>query len=98
MPAGVVAVSAGLRAVVVTFLPAAVLTGADVTRVAVVLPLDAVTLEVTLLPDAASALLTLLAVPAPPLTDDPLVNTLPDPVYLLPPCQRSSLFTGGAGW
>ena len=98
MPAGVVAVSAGLRAVVVMFLPAAVLTGADVTRVAVVLPLDAVTLEVTLLPDAVSALLTLLAFPAPPLTDDPLVNTLPDPVCLLPPCQRSSLFTGGAGW
>lgn len=80
VPAGAVAVMTGLRAVVLTFLPAAGLAGAAVTRVAVLLPLEEAMPDVTLLPVADSDLLILLLVPMPPLTDDPLVNTRSEPV------------------
>lgn len=80
VPAGAVAVMTGLRAVAVTFLPAAVLTGAAGTRVALLLPLDEAMPDVTLPPVVDSDLLILLLVPMPPLTDEPLVNTRSEPV------------------
>lgn len=71
-----------------------------VTRVAVVLPLDAAADELTLLaePDCDDAvLLTLLALATPPLVDTLLVNTLSEPVCLRSPCQRSSWWIGTVG-
>ena len=71
-----------------------------VTRVAVVLPLEAEADELTLLavPDCdAAVLLTLLVLATPPLVDTLLVKTLSEPVCLRSPCQRSSWWIGTVG-
>ena len=66
-------------------------------RLTVVLPLDAAAVETLLTRCSELLLLTLLLLPAPPLVETLLVNTLSDPVDILLPCQRSLSWTGTAG-
>ena len=87
--AGVFTVAEGLPATAVPLFTAA-LAGAELTRVAFVRPLVAAVLVDTLLAVADPDLDTLLLVPMPPLVETRLVNTRSDPVWRLPPCQRSS--------
>ena len=87
--AGAFTVAEGLPATAVPLFTAA-LAGAELTRVAFVRPLVAAVLVDTLLAVADPDLDTLLLVPMPPLVETRLVNTRSDPVWRLPPCQRSS--------
>lgn len=71
-----------------------------VTRVTVVLPLDALddALALLVVDDCADAvLLTLLVFAMPPRVDTLLVNTRSEPVCLRSPCQRSSCRIGTVG-
>ena len=68
-----------------------------VTRVGVSLPDAFCTLDV-LLPDTVLFLLTVLRLPMPPLSDEPLPNTLSDPVWCLDPYHTSLSCPGPPIW